>query len=354
VPNDTLLSLAVGSYSEPVPHAPSAHGKGVQVIGLDLAGGTATTLLEYGALPNPAFVQPHPTLPVLYVISEVWTGAPGTVSAMRFSDDWAELVSRTELPTGGFVPSYVSVAGDFLLLCNYGDGTLTSVRLGPAGELVEQTSLVPLSGTGPVLDRQEGPHAHCLLSHPYNGFLYAADLGADLLLRLTMDLGTGVLEVVDTTTLPAGAGPRHLVFTPSGEQALLVEELSSTLAVFDVQGDGDLALAQRISLLPEGFDGFSTGADIVLAPSGDTVFASNRGHDSVVRLDLGAEGWQTTSWTPTGMVPRGLALSPDGATLVVANQDSNSLQVFAVTGSGLVEQMTLPSATPTVVRFLTG
>ena len=348
------LRVAVGCYTDPVPHAPTANGKGVQVLELDLAGASATTVFEYGTVSNPAFVQPHPTLPVLYVVSELWTGAKGTVSALRFSDDWSALLSRTELPSAGYMPSYACVAGDFLVLSNYGDGTLASFRLGPAGELVEEASAVARSGTGPVLDRQEGPHAHCVLAHPYNGFVYAADLGADLLVQLSIDPGTGRLAVVSETRATPGAGPRHLTFTPDGGQALVVEELTSTLAVYDVTAGGELVPSQRISLLPVGFDGDSSGADLVLSPAGDTLLASNRGHDSVVRLSRGADGWAATDWTPTGAVPRGLALSPDGATLVVANQGSDTLQVFAVAAAGLTELFSVPTATATAVRFVRG
>ena len=170
--------------------------------------------------------------------------------------------------------------------------TARSCRSGsvPTATCSSAVSKLQLTGSGPVLDRQEGPHAHCVLPHPYNGFVYALDLGADLLLQLTFEPETGVLAVVAQTQLPPGAGPRHMVFTPSGSQVLVVEELSSTLAVFDVREDGELTLAQRISLLPAGFDGESTGADIVMAPTGDRVFASNRGDDSVVRFDLGLAG----------------------------------------------------------------
>jgi 6-phosphogluconolactonase len=352
VDNQTSLQLAVGCYSEVIGHAPNARGAGVQILEIDLSSAAATTAFQYEAIANPAFLQPHPTMPVLYVVSEVYGGRPGAVNALRFTAGWTELVSRTELLSQGVIPSYVSVAGDFLLLSNYGDGSLVSFRLGPEGDLVEPVSMVRLSGSGPQLDRQDGPHAHCVLPHPYNGCVYAADLGADLLLRLTLDPDNGHLAIVGGTKLAAGAGPRHLVFTPSGNQALVVEELSSTLAVLDVMDEGELVLRQRLSLLPNGFDGDSTGADIVMHPSGAVAFASNRGDDSVVRFDLGADGWAATSWKPVGTVPRGLALSPDGMTLVVANQESDNLQVLDVNGTGPAERFTLPTATPTAARFL--
>jgi len=354
VDNQTKVRVAVGCYSEPVGHAPTAHGRGVAIVDLDLVSREATTTFEYAAIANPAFLQPHPTLPVLYVLSEVWTGEPGSVTALRFGPGWTEPVTRTDLPSGGQVAAYVSVAGDCLVAANYGDGSLASFRLSREGDLLERVSLIQLSGSGPALDRQDGPHAHCLIPHPCNGFLYAADLGADLLLKLTLDPRTAELAVVAQTPLPPGSGPRHMVFTPSGDQVLVVEELSSTFAVFDVGPDGDLVLSQRLSMLPESFHGDSTGADIVMGPAGDTVFASNRGHDSVVRYNLGAAGWSPTSWTATGEVPRGLALSADGSTLVVANQQSDTLQVFAVTASELVELFSVPAATASVVRFLPG
>ena len=127
----TSVRLAVGCYSQPIGHAPDAHGKGVQILELDLGSREARTAFEYGAIANPAFLQPHPTLPVLYVVSELWASAPGTVNSLRFTEGWTELVSRSELPTGGHIPSYVSVAGDFLLLSNYGDGSLCLVPAEP-------------------------------------------------------------------------------------------------------------------------------------------------------------------------------------------------------------------------------
>ena len=104
-----MIRVAVGCYSQPIGHAPDAHGKGVLILEIDLASGEATTTVEYAAIANPAFLQPHPTLPVLYVVSELWASAPGTVNSLRFTEGWAELVSRTELPTGGHIPSYVCV-----------------------------------------------------------------------------------------------------------------------------------------------------------------------------------------------------------------------------------------------------
>ena len=40
--NQTAFRLAVGCYSEPVGHAPTAHGTGVAIVEIDLVSGEAT------------------------------------------------------------------------------------------------------------------------------------------------------------------------------------------------------------------------------------------------------------------------------------------------------------------------
>src|SRR4051794_37111061 len=346
------ILLCTGSYSEPVPHAPTAHGKGVQILELDPESGDAVTVLEFGDVVNPAFVAVHPSLPVLYLMSERWA-APGFVAAVRLSPDFRSVVSMTQLATGGDTPSYAAVVGGYLVQANYGDGSLAAYRLGPEGELLERTSLLTLTGSGPDPERQDGPHAHCLLPHPSNGFLYAADLGADLVLRLQLDEATGELSLLSEARVPPGSGPRHLVFSADGRSAFLVEELASTLGIFEVDAAGDLVLRQRLSLLPPSVDGASFGADIVAMPDGSRVFASNRGHNSVVTFEPDDAGqWQAVAWTPTGDIPRGLTLTADGGYLLVASQESDSVAVLRVTAAGLVPVMDLAAPTPTCLRVL--
>lgn len=344
--------LCVGSYSESVPHAVDAHGHELQIVDVDLATGDQVVRFQSQGLVNPAFVAVHPTLPVLYAVCESWT-APGVVASLRFSPEFTELVSRTELRTDGNIPSYVAVTGSFLALSNYGDGSLVVYRLGADGDLVEQTAFMALAGSGPDADRQDGPHTHCVIPHPTNGFLYAADLGADLMLRLVLDSATGRLSIAQELYVPPGSGPRHLVFSPAGDTVFLVEELTSTLAVFDVDPAGDLVLRQRLSMLPADVEVSSFGADIVMTPGGDRIFASNRGHNSVVTFAPAAAGlWCAVGWTPTGDIPRGLTLTPDRGHLLVANQGSDTIDVLKITASGLVPALRFTSATPTCLRVV--
>jgi len=85
--------------------------------------------------------------------------------------------------------------------------------------------------------------------------------------------------------------------------------------------------------LPSTFTGDSTGAAIIVSPSGRFVYASNRGHDSVAvfRVDesngtLSPVGWESTK----GSTPRFIGLTPAGTRLVAANQRSDSIVEFRV------------------------
>ncbi len=45
------------------------------------------------------------------------------------------------------------------------------------------------NGTGPNPDRQEGPHAHMILTDPGQQHVFGVDLGADKVMAWTLDLG---------------------------------------------------------------------------------------------------------------------------------------------------------------------
>ena len=73
-------------------------------------------------------------------------------------------------------------------------------------------------------------------------------------------------------------------------------------------------------------------ADIHVAPSGRTVYVSNRGHNSIAVFSLanstGALTLEQTISTE-GDWPRNFTMDPSGRWLLVANQRSNSVIVFA-------------------------
>ena len=345
----------VGSYSQPVPHAPAAKGAGLSIFEVDLATGRARTRFEDGSIRNPAYLCVDGARRLVYAVSELHDGSEGVVTALEFDDQYASVLSRSELPTGGQIPSYVSIVDrQYLLVSNYGDGSLVSFGLSPSGQLASRASQVWIYGSGPDPHRQDGPHAHCVTPHPRNGRIYAADLGADKLIELDLDIASGALAIDQEYALTPGSGPRHLAFDSSGSVALLVSELSSRISVWGVGRDGSLQKLQDLAMLPADCAVTSFGADVALTADGVKAFASNRGHDSIASYERTPSGnFRVAGWQPTGATPRSIALTPDDEHLLVANQDADSIQIYRVTtDQGLVDELAIAVGTPSYVHCI--
>jgi 6-phosphogluconolactonase len=151
-----------------------------------------------------------------------------------------------------------------------------------------------------------------------------------------LDVNLGRLEPYDPPWVEVhpGAGPRQLVLHPNGRYAYLINELDSTITVLQYDlGKGILRSIQTVPTLPQGFEGASTCTEVQISPSSKFLYASNRGHDSIVRYavdqDLGTLTLLGHEGT-RGRTPRHFVISPDGNSLLVANQDSDNLVSFKI------------------------
>jgi 6-phosphogluconolactonase len=348
------IQAIVGSYSDAVPHALDAHGAGLTVVDIDLTTGTSRMRFQDGSIPNPAYLCIDQRRRIVYALSEVWHAPEGAITALQFDRDYERVLTRSEIPTGGAGPAYVSIVDGFALVANYGSGSLASIRLSSDGHLDACVSVLPVRGSGPDVERQRSAHPHCVIPHPSNGRIYVADLGADKLLELHLDRSNGVLTIEREHTVAPGSGPRHLAFDPSGGLAFVVSELTSRLGVWAVGTTGDMHELQDLPMLPEGNVTASTGADVAVSKDGKRTFASNRGHDSVTVYHAANDGklWKSQT-VPTGATPRSIALTHGDAYLLVANQDGDSIRVYdAREGAGLVELFDVVVATPSCVKYV--
>jgi 6-phosphogluconolactonase len=132
-----------------------------------------------------------------------------------------------------------------------------------------------------------------------------------------------------------GSGPRHFAFAPHGRTLYVINELGSTVTVYDYEpGRGDLRARQTVSTLPEGVDGPAMGnscAHILVSPDGRFVYGSNRGHDSIAIWAVDQETGELRSIgheSTRGKTPRNFNLDPSGQWLLVGNQDTDTIVSF--------------------------
>ncbi len=305
------------------------YGPSIYKATLDDAGELAEPTAA-GEIKNASFLAKHPTLPVLYCCTEA--GPDGGVAAFDIGHTTGDLVSHGEpKPTGGGGTCFVAVTPDgrWLLAANYGGGSVAAFHLDARGHIGDRGFFHQHEGSGPNERRQQKPHAHCFRPDPTGRFALSCNLGNDTIYVYR----TGeTVEEAGTFKLPAGAGPRHLAFTPDAKHLYVLGELDNRLYAF-AWNDGTAEPIGDVPTLPDHFDGQSTTAEVVVDAQGRTVYASNRGHDSIAVF---ARHAATGKLTPRGHArsggeqPRHFALTLDGRRMIVANQNTGTVATFDV------------------------
>ncbi|MGV3083994.1 lactonase family protein [Enterococcus dispar] len=212
---------------------------------------------------------------------------------------------------------------------NYHLGEISVYGLKEDGSLESKVIIKHDEPTGSN-ENQDNPHVHYTDLTP-DKRLVVCDLGTDRVYTYNVSQD-GKLDEVAVYQTEDGAGPRHLVFHPTKNIAYLLGELNSTLAVLSYNPeDGSFAEIMQDSLLPKDFTGANGGAAIRISADGRFVYASNRGHNSIVVFAVSADGLtiekiQTIS--TEGEFPRDFAIDPSGRYVVCANQNSDNLSLY--------------------------
>ena len=329
--------LYVGTYTG------EGGSRGIYSLTLDRETGALRSDGLVAETANPSFLALSPNGRALYAVNELteFAGrASGAVTAFARDPKTGALTSLGQQASAGGAPCYVTVdrAGRYVLVTNYVGGNVALLPLAKNGALGAATAVVQHAGKGPNVQRQDGPHAHCIVLDAVNRFAIAADLGADSLFIYRVDDRRGLLTAAEPSAvkLRAGAGPRHLAFAPGWRTLYVVNELDSTLVTFtyDVQR-GRLREGQTLATRPAGASGENYPADIHVHPRGHTVYASNRGDDTLAVFSVARDSGRLAlvqSIATGGRWPRNFAIDPAGTHLLVANQRSNSVVGFRIDG----------------------
>jgi 6-phosphogluconolactonase len=291
---------------------------------------------------NPSFLALDPSKRFLYAGNEI---ATGTVTAYAIDPATGKL-TLLNMQTAGGSPAHLSVhpSGRYVLVANYGGSTVEVIRLMSNGTLGPVTDLIHLTGQlGPNTARQDAPHPHMILTDPSGRFILVNDLGLDKTFIYTLNLDTGKLTpnpAQPFAVAEPGSGPRHFVFSGDNRRVYSLNELKSTITVFNWNSSaGTLSAIQNISTLPDGFHGISTGGEIAIDREGDVIYSSNRGFDSIAmfgirnstgELSRAGDRWE---WTE-GETPRQFTLDPFNNFIYVGNQNTDNIVIFPLNGNG--------------------
>jgi 6-phosphogluconolactonase len=336
---DKPYLVYVGTYTN------KTSSKGIYAYWFDAGTGKLKAAGLAAESTDPSFVAVHPNGKYLYAVNEVDEFAgqkSGGVSAFAIDRRNGGLKLLNQVASRGGSPCYISLdrTAKFVLVANYGGGSVASFPVRGDGSLGEAASFVQHAGSSVNKERQEGPHTHWIGTSPDNRFALAADLGLDEVLVYRFDAGKGTL----TPNTPAfakvnpGAGPRHVVFHGNGKFAYLLTEMENSVTTFAYKAsNGTLAPLQTLSalsILRKDYSGPKEAAEIAVHPNGKFLYASNRaGLDtvSVFSIEPAKGTLKLKNEYPTlGKTPRHFAIDPTGKFLLAANQESDNIIVFRI------------------------
>ena len=328
------LYLYVGTYT-------TGESKGIYVYRMNRITAALELTSTTNAGENPSFLAIHPQRRYLYAVNEVseFDGKQsGSVSSFAIDSTNGELTFLNRKSSVGDGPCHLIVedTGEYVLVANYGGGSVCMLPLQEDGRLDEATDFVQHEGSSAASSRQSAPHAHSIVADPANRYAFAPDLGLDKIISYRLDLAAGKLVPNNPSfaAVKAGAGPRHFDFHPSRKFAYVINELDSTITGFTYdEANGILNDIQTVSTLPEDFSAKSYTADVHVHPSGRFLYGSNRGHDSIAIFEIDESNGQLIAigHEPTqGEAPRNFGLDPTGTFLFAANQATDTIVTFQI------------------------
>jgi len=388
--HDQLFFVTSYSDFDRLAHGPRGveANKSIHVYRFRASDGSMVLLNKFGnpkEVMNPAFSRYHPQLNVVYTCTEDCQDN-GKIFAYRVTAE-GNLTKIGEINAGGTSTCYLTIdrLHRNMLAVNYWDSTLVvaplDLKTGKFTSTKVQSVYDPKRGVNmkaslkldggvnhscndasTIKERQADCHSHAIVLDKYVGTIaYVPDLGKDLIREFYYNYENASIEL-QINEMPSGMctghpdGPRYFEFHPKFNIAYVVNELSSTVAVFSVDrklleemstatkrqenmsrfvGRSTLTLIQSIKTIPTAFDTtLNTCGRICVHQSGRFVIVSNRGHESIAAFRVISKGPKRGQlkavghYHTRGETPRHFQFDTSGQYLIVANQDSDSIAVF--------------------------
>ena len=359
--------LLVGSYT-------AGQSQGIYRLNFNSATGQIDAKpLQVIKSENPSWLTLSKDQRYLFVVNENGPGQRdpvGRVSSYAIAPKTHELSLINQVQSLGNEPTHSSLSADasHLFVSNYSvaedpGGTLAVLPVSADGALkpVVQMSSHPASRVNP--ERQMSSHVHSTVSSPDGRYVFSNDLGADRVFAYRFDPKANPdLPLTPANPafvqLPAGSGPRHLLFSVDGKHAWLTMEMSAQVAVFDYR-DGSLVQTQMVDLAAGQPVSDKAVAALHASADGKFLYVSNRGTANqllVFAIDP-ATGHlkELQRRSVEGDHPREFSLDPSGKFVLIANQKSNGIVVVerdAKTGLLGKTVQKLPMDAPSDLKFL--
>ena len=367
----TLLTLLAGVYSTHGSATTSAESAATELVyvgtqksqidalRLDTATGKLTAIGTVAQGPRFTWVEANPHLPILYGVDDD-NAKEGSVTAYAVDRETGALTKVNAVNTGGNGSTYLAfdIPSLTLFSANYASGSVSSIAVNQDGSLGSLVSTIKETGSGPNR-RQASAHAHSAVVDPSGRYALVPDLGADRVFVYGFDRATRALSSAEEANpqpfvVPPGSGPRHIAFGRNGQFAYLLTELSAEIMALRWDASqGHLTLVQSVPISSQEFQGVKSGAELAVSHDGRFVYVEDRGENALVVYRVSPASGELSLVQRTsagGQKPWGFAIDPSGKWLLVANQQSGTVNAFSIDPvSGMVSDSGQSADVPTAV-----
>jgi 6-phosphogluconolactonase len=331
-------TMYIGGVNRPPLDEPNAkaNARGIEAYTIDSKTGEATWLGVTAGVDNTTYLSLSPDGRLLAACSELIGVNEGLVTLFERRN--GKLAYVNQQTTRGDTTAHLSfdTRGRAVAVTNYSllpsdtrpgrSVVVYPIKLnGELGSLNAETTC--RGQTGPHATRQERSHAHCV-RWTTEGLLLVTDLGLDRVFCYRWNEGTGSLVIADEVAVLPGSGPRHIEFHPRLPLVYVVNELIPGILTFRL--DGVSGRLELIALCD--FPGAGACSAIRITPQARQLLVGDRQRNAIGQFDLdlvtGIPRFEAL--TPCGgHWPRDLNVSPDGALLAVANQESDEVSLLS-------------------------
>lgn len=321
------IFLIVGTYTQ-------GDSDGIYVYKFDSETGN-TLFITNVKVNNPSYLVVNHHGDHIYSVSENEDNINSTVNAFSFNKKNGEITLQNSQLVFGAAPCYINIGKNdrYIITANYIGGSISVFKTNNDGSLLPILQQVVFSGSSLHDTRQNQSHLHCVVFSPDYKYLYATDLGSDRIYKFNVNyndennfLSFGKPSYFE---ISPGSGPRHLTFNPNKKFAYLINELAGTIIVFKYE-NGNLEEIQTTVSDRYKAEG---SADIHIHPNGKFLYASNRlKKDGISIFKINESDGKLTriDYERTNIHPRNFIISPNGKFLLVANLDSDTIQIFHI------------------------
>ena len=347
----------VGCYTTAERHA---RGDGIHVYRMDPETGAWSHVQHVGNLVNPSFLVLSRDQRFLYSVH----GDENYATSFAVDAASGQLTKLNRASTGGTngVSQAIDPSGRFMIVANYGSGTVAVLPIRSDGALSDQTQLVKLEGKpGPHRTEQASSHPHHVIFDPSGRYVVVPDKGLDRVFVFRFETGRLTATAQGSEIVRPGYGPRHAAFHPTLPVLWVLNEMSSQVETFAWDPkSGFLRAVEILPSLPSDYTGNSSLAEIAVSPDGRFVYASNRGHDSVAifAADAKTGRLKPAGWAPSrGRTPRYIGLDPTNRFLYACNEQSDTVVTLRVdrgTGGLTPTGQVIKNASPVTIAFTRG